>query len=54
MKAPKVVDGRNIYEPAVMADLGFEYRGIGRGYDRDGNPVDNNSKHVEILREVSN
>jgi UDPglucose 6-dehydrogenase len=54
MKQPKIVDGRNIYEPALMADLGFEYRGIGRGYDRDGNPVDNNSKAVEKMPEVAN
>jgi UDPglucose 6-dehydrogenase len=27
------IDGRNIYEPEQMADLGFYYRGIGRGYE---------------------
>ena len=27
-----VIDGRNIYEPKQMTDLGFYYRGIGRGY----------------------
>lgn len=30
MKTPKVVDGRNIYEPEKMKDLGFEYVGVGR------------------------
>jgi len=31
MRRPVVIDGRNIYDPAVMRDLGFTYRGIGRG-----------------------
>jgi hypothetical protein len=26
-----VIDGRNIYDPAVMRGHGFTYRGIGRG-----------------------
>lgn len=30
MKRPVVVDGRNIYEPSQMKDLGFVYRGVGR------------------------
>ncbi|CAB3781822.1 UDP-glucose dehydrogenase family protein [Pararobbsia alpina] len=30
LNAPIVFDGRNLYEPAVMADLGFEYHTIGR------------------------
>src|SRR6202171_6458407 len=30
MKQTGVVDGRNIYAPAVMRGLGFTYRGIGR------------------------
>jgi UDPglucose 6-dehydrogenase len=28
---PVIFDGRNVYEPAKMADLGFTYYGIGRG-----------------------
>jgi UDPglucose 6-dehydrogenase len=32
MTTPLVVDGRNIYEPEKMAELGFEYYGVGRGY----------------------
>ena len=30
MRRPVLVDGRNIYDPAVMKSLGFAYRGIGR------------------------
>ena len=30
MRTPVVIDGRNIYVPATMRDLGFTYRGIGR------------------------
>jgi UDPglucose 6-dehydrogenase len=31
MKTPIILDGRNIYDPTVMADLGFRYYGMGRG-----------------------
>ncbi|CAN5489264.1 nucleotide sugar dehydrogenase [soil metagenome] len=30
LKAPKVADLRNIYEPKTMRELGFEYVGVGR------------------------
>jgi len=30
LKKPIVIDGRNIYDPKEMRDLGFEYEGIGR------------------------
>ncbi len=30
LKKPVIIDGRNIYEPARMKTLGFEYRSIGR------------------------
>jgi UDPglucose 6-dehydrogenase len=33
MKSPILVDARNVYEPELMADMGFSYRGIGRGYN---------------------
>jgi UDPglucose 6-dehydrogenase len=32
MRQPVIVDGRNIYDPDRMRELGFVYRGIGRGY----------------------
>jgi len=31
MSKPIIVDGRNIYEPDVMAEQGFVYRAVGRG-----------------------
>lgn len=30
LKAPIIFDGRNLFEPALMADTGIEYHGIGR------------------------
>jgi UDPglucose 6-dehydrogenase len=33
MKQPVILDGRNIYDPQLMARLGFHYRGLGRGYN---------------------
>jgi UDPglucose 6-dehydrogenase len=31
MKTPLLLDGRNLYDPALMKSLGFEHVGIGRG-----------------------
>jgi UDPglucose 6-dehydrogenase len=36
MRQPILVDGRNIYNPAQMQRLGFQYRGMGRGYNGNG------------------
>jgi UDPglucose 6-dehydrogenase len=33
MNQPVLFDGRNMYDPDVMANLGFKYRGLGRGYN---------------------
>jgi UDPglucose 6-dehydrogenase len=36
MRRPVIIDGRNIYEPQKMAELGFVYQGMGRGYNGTG------------------
>lgn len=36
MRRPVLIDGRNIYDPARMRELGFTYRGMGRGYNGEG------------------
>ncbi len=36
MNTPILIDGRNIYEPSVMHKLGFNYSGVGRGYNGNG------------------
>lgn len=30
MKTPKIIDGRNIYDPTKLKEIGFEYKGVGR------------------------
>jgi UDPglucose 6-dehydrogenase len=30
LKTPVIFDGRNLFEPQIMADAGIEYHGIGR------------------------
>jgi UDPglucose 6-dehydrogenase len=36
MRQPVLLDGRNIYDPVRMRELGFSYRGMGRGYNGGG------------------
>jgi UDP-glucose 6-dehydrogenase len=36
LKEPIVVDGRNLYKPETMRELGFIYRGVGRGFNGEG------------------
>lgn len=36
MVNPVMIDGRNLYKPANMKDVGFEYRGVGRGFNGEG------------------
>lgn len=38
LRKPIVIDGRNIYEPHEMAQLGFTYLAVGRGY-HGGQPI---------------
>lgn len=33
MRQPVLLDGRNIYDPRRMKEMGFTFRGMGRGYD---------------------
>lgn len=42
MRQPVIFDGRNIYEPEKMRALGFEYWGVGRGYNRSLRAEENN------------
>ena len=36
MRQPILIDGRNMYDPADLRELGFKYRGVGRGYNGEG------------------
>jgi len=36
MRQPVLIDGRNTYDPVRMHELGFIYRGMGRGYNGEG------------------
>jgi hypothetical protein len=38
MRAPVIFDGRNLFDPAQMQELGFVYQGIGRR-NRAARPV---------------
>lgn len=36
LKNPILLDGRNLYDPQKMIEMGFTYRGVGRGHDGSG------------------
>lgn len=36
MNSPIMIDGKNIYDPIKMSELGFEYRAVGRGFEGAG------------------
>jgi UDPglucose 6-dehydrogenase len=36
MRQPVLIDGRNIYDSKRMGEIGFTYRGVGRGYNGQG------------------
>lgn len=46
MHRPVIVDGRNIYDPEFMARLGFDYRGLGRGYQESDNGMNPRAEFV--------
>ncbi len=33
LNTPVIFDGRNIYDPRTMKEMGFKYRGMGRGFN---------------------
>jgi UDPglucose 6-dehydrogenase len=33
MSSPIVIDGRNVYDPDKMKEMGFTYLGVGRGFN---------------------
>ena len=47
MRSPVLVDGRNLYDPAEMARLGFRYRGIGRPEEHDTSPLNGHRGRVD-------
>jgi UDPglucose 6-dehydrogenase len=51
MRHPIVIDGRNIYEPALMQSLGFTYRGMGRGTSPAPSVLPSNSISAQPLSE---
>jgi len=38
LAAPVIFDGRNLYDPDYLADLGYAYYAIGRPVQAPGNP----------------
>jgi UDPglucose 6-dehydrogenase len=32
MREPVIIDARNMYDPQALREMGFQYRGVGRGY----------------------
>ena len=47
MKQPVIFDGRNIYEPEKLRELGFNYRAFGRGYN--GHTLETRSEEDVIV-----
>jgi UDPglucose 6-dehydrogenase len=40
MRTPVIVDGRNLYDPTLMQQLGFEHMGVGRGLASHGSALE--------------
>jgi hypothetical protein len=51
LKAPVIFDGRNLYEPDAMAEIGIDYYAIGRPYV-DPQTVSVGERTMSSLREV--
>lgn len=49
MRRPIVIDGRNIYEPSMMRNLGFTYRGMGRGSEPSPSVLPSDSTGTQPL-----
>lgn len=47
MRGDVFVDGRNLYEPEALRDLGFRYYGVGRGYAAQPFPADADDLYPE-------
>ena len=47
MRRPILIDGRNMYGPEELRAIGFEYRGVGRGYNGEGTIDDGESSTTE-------
>jgi len=51
LRQPVVIDGRNLYDPDLMAELGFDYTGIGRAKARG--PVETDQSGMVSLRTLA-
>jgi UDPglucose 6-dehydrogenase len=51
LRQPVVIDGRNLYDPDLMAELGFDYTGIGRAKARV--TVETDQSGVKSLRALA-
>ena len=47
MRRPILIDGRNLYSPEELRAIGFEYRGVGRGFNGEGTPKDGDAMPLE-------
>lgn len=47
MRQPAIVDGRNLYDPTQMANLGFTYHSIGRKPVTKSNPAKDSQRNDE-------
>ena len=51
LRQPVIFDGRNLYDPDLMAELGFDYTGIGRAKARE--PVETDQSGRRSLRALA-